>query len=171
MSRSDTQADVSAASYRQGGPQDAAILEKMVRLLAADLGSPEKKISSASDFAAAFSASPPLLHAVIAETADNPVGLCLWFPFFSTWRGQCGVFVQDLYVAPQMRGSGLGPDLLRETLSAAGNFSPRFLRLSVNHTNGNARRFYARLGFSEINDESALDLSGKAFAALCRTDP
>lgn len=143
----------------------------MVRTLAADLGTPSKVTASVSDFDKALSASPPLLHAVIAEAGDTPVGLCLWFPYFSTWRGQCGLFIQDLYVASHMRGSGLGSGLLRETLALADGLSPRFLRLSVNHTNGTARRFYARLGFSEFSDEAALDLHGEAFAALRQDNP
>lgn len=166
MSHSDRTPTHSPIRFRRGGPQDAALIDGMIHALAAGLGTPLKVTASVADFIQALSTSPPRIHAVIAESEDAPAGLCLWFPYFSTWRGQSGLFIQDLYVAPHMRGSGLGAGLLRAALEQAGELSPRFLRLSVNHTNEAARGFYARLGFSEFSDEAALDLHGDAFDAL-----
>jgi GNAT superfamily N-acetyltransferase len=45
------------------------------------------------------------------------VGMALWFLNFSTWRGTHGIYLEDLYVQPGHRGTGLGKELLR-TLAA-----------------------------------------------------
>ena len=61
--------------------------------------------------------SPKLFgHVAVADdgVADGAVvGMALWFLNFSTWRGTHGIYLEDLYVQPQHRGSGLGRELLR----------------------------------------------------------
>jgi GNAT superfamily N-acetyltransferase len=60
----------------------------------------------------------PALFGHVAEADDGEiVGMALWFLNFSTWRGTHGIYLEDLYVSPAHRGSGLGKELLR-TLAA-----------------------------------------------------
>ena len=56
---------------------------------------------------------------MIARQDGKPVGLALFFFEFSTWRGRPGVYVQDLYVAADMRGTGLGRRLLEAVAARA----------------------------------------------------
>jgi GNAT superfamily N-acetyltransferase len=58
----------------------------------------------------------PALFGHVAVADDDVVGMALWFLNFSTWRGTHGIYLEDLYVRPAHRGSGLGRELLR-TLS------------------------------------------------------
>ncbi|MDK3258626.1 GNAT family N-acetyltransferase [Blastococcus capsensis] len=55
----------------------------------------------------------PALFGHVAEHQGSVVGVALWFLNFSTWRGTHGVYLEDLYVQPQHRGTGLGRELLR----------------------------------------------------------
>ena len=55
----------------------------------------------------------PKLFGHVAEADGQVVGMALWFLNFSTWRGTHGIYLEDLYVQPQHRGSGLGRELLR----------------------------------------------------------
>ena len=68
-----------------------------------------------------FGDSPALFgHVAVADDGAHPgevVGMALWFLNFSTWRGTHGIYLEDLYVQPPHRGSGLGKELLR-TLAA-----------------------------------------------------
>jgi GNAT superfamily N-acetyltransferase len=54
----------------------------------------------------------PALFGHVAEVDGVVVGCALWFLNFSTWRGVHGLYLEDLYVRPDQRGSGLGKALL-----------------------------------------------------------
>ena len=60
-----------------------------------------------------FGDSPALFGHVAEDDDGAVVGVTLWFLNFSTWRGTHGVYLEDLYVQPAHRGSGLGRELLR----------------------------------------------------------
>jgi GNAT superfamily N-acetyltransferase len=56
----------------------------------------------------------PALFGHVALTADGEIaGFALWFLNFSTWRGSHGIYLEDLFVSPEHRGTGLGRELLR----------------------------------------------------------
>ena len=100
----------------------------------------------------------------IAELLDNPVHLASHREF-TTWRGEMGLFVQDVYVAPAGRGQGLGRQLLAAAMAAA-DWQPQFLTLMVAHVNQNARDFYAALGLTLRDEADQLILEGEGLTAL-----
>lgn len=51
-------------------------------------------------------------HALIAELNGEPVGMAVYFFNYSTWLGQNGIYLEDLYVSPSHRGLGLGKKLM-----------------------------------------------------------
>ncbi|MFQ6171159.1 N-acetyltransferase family protein [Oryzobacter sp. R7] len=55
----------------------------------------------------------PAAFAHVAEVDGEVVGCAIWFLSFSTWTGTHGIWLEDLYVTPAHRGSGLGQELLR----------------------------------------------------------
>jgi GNAT superfamily N-acetyltransferase len=58
-------------------------------------------------------AEQPAVFCHIAEVDGEPLGFALWFVNFSTWVGKHGIYLDDLYVRPAARGSGVGTALLR----------------------------------------------------------
>lgn len=88
-----------------------------------------------------------LIDVVVAEDACRLLGACLGLMTFSTWRGCRGLYVVDLFVAPEARGARLGERLLRESARRAAAKGARFIKLEVDTSNEGAERFYARLGF------------------------
>ena len=54
----------------------------------------------------------PYAEALIAEADRGAVGLALFFHNFSTFRGQPGIYLEDLFVRPEYRGRGIGKALL-----------------------------------------------------------
>ena len=106
---------------------------------------------------------------VILATGDQPLGLILYFPEYSTWRGQMGLYVQDLYLHPAARGLGLGRALLaaalRDTIDDP-DWQPQFATLMVAQKNHAARAFYASLGFAPRDTADPLILAGEGLAAL-----
>lgn len=106
----------------------------------------------------------PRFRVLLAEGAD-PLGLILFFPEYSSWRGQMGVYVQDLYLRPAARGQGLGRALLGAALRDA-DWNPAFVTLMVAHTNHAARAFYAALGFVQRDPADPFILAEGSLAAL-----
>lgn len=107
----------------------------------------------------------PLFRAVLAFD-DQPLGLSLFFPEYSSWRGVMGVFVQDLYLRPAARGKGLGRGLLAASMAEAADWQPQFLTLMVQRKNASAQGFYRALGFGLRAPADQLILEGEGLAAL-----
>ncbi|MDI5938607.1 hypothetical protein QLR68_10600, partial [Micromonospora sp. DH15] len=55
---------------------------------------------------ALFGPAPALFGHVAVDGADRPLGFALWFLNFSTWAGVHGIYLEDLYVRPEARGTG-----------------------------------------------------------------
>jgi len=145
---------------------DAKIIAQMVRSLAAASGEINKVHSKPEDFAEHGFNEQPAFRALIAEQDGEPVGLSLWFYNFSSWRGDLGIYIQDLYVDDHLRGTGLGKRLLEATAHAGRAAGATHLRLSVANTNSGARAFYRRLGLNYRDDECIYQISDAAFAEL-----
>lgn len=143
--------------------QDVPILLDLLTAMAAEAGG---RIGStaASLHAGGFGARAHF-HALLAEDDTGPLGMILYFPEYSTWRGEMGLFVQDLYVAPAGRGAGLGRALLAGALADA-DWSPGFVTLMVARKNTGARAFYQSLGLGLREDADQLILEGQGLAAL-----
>lgn len=59
----------------------------------------------------------PALFAHVIEDPEQPgqlAGMAIWFLNYSTWQGEHGIYLEDLYVRPKYRGKGLGKALLKK---------------------------------------------------------
>jgi ribosomal protein S18 acetylase RimI-like enzyme len=88
----------------------------------------------------------PLFQAVLAEVDGAVAGLAIYFPDYSTSRGQPGVYVQDVVVDAVHRGHGIGRRLLAEVMTRQ-DWGAAYMTLGVGPDNASARAFYAALGF------------------------
>lgn len=107
-----------------------------------------------------------LFQALIALRGGRPVGLCLYTYAFSGWRGRPGVYVEDLFVDPSERGSGLGRTLLAAALRREAANGCTFAKLEVDVENDGAIAFYRHLGFTIVDDDHAMVLQPEAVEAL-----
>ncbi len=105
----------------------------------------------------------PLFRAVIAAN-PGPLGMVIYYPDFSTHRGEPGVYVQDLWVDPATRGTGLGRRLLSEAM-AQQDWGATYMVLGVSPENDLAIGFYMRIGFARRGYEYMI-LAGPALTAL-----
>ncbi|HMB60532.1 MAG TPA: GNAT family N-acetyltransferase, partial [Xanthomonadales bacterium] len=80
--------------------------------------------------------------------------------------GRRGVYVQDLYVAPSERGTGLGRKLMAETARVAAEQGATYLRLSVDRSNESAQAFYNGIGLHPARNELIFKVTGKDFQSL-----
>jgi ribosomal protein S18 acetylase RimI-like enzyme len=153
-------------TLRQATPHDSKTIHRLVGELAASVDDVEKFQSKPEDFELGLNAKPPAFEAVLAEQAGTAVGICLYFPSFSSWRGTPGVYVQDLYVSEMARGSGLGARLLRHVAAAAQKRGATYVRLAVDTENTDGQRFYDKMGMRWADSDRIFVIDGGSFTAL-----
>jgi GNAT superfamily N-acetyltransferase len=106
----------------------------------------------------------PRVFALICEQAGEPVGFALYFYNFSTWLGRHGIYLEDLYVTPQARGSGAGKALLREIARIAVAEGCGRFDWSVLKWNTPSIAFYEACGAWALDDWVGYRLEGDALA-------
>ncbi|MBO9436448.1 GNAT family N-acetyltransferase [Ruegeria sp. R13_0] len=144
--------------------RDAERLNTALRRLSNELD--DEHIAQAADLEGVAWSDVPGFRAVLAET-DKVLGVALYSPVFSTTRGSAGIFVSDLWAAPEERGKRLGARLLRAALEDGGElWGANFIKLSVYDNSPNARRFYDRLGFEPLQGQNEYILNNAGCAAL-----
>ncbi len=89
----------------------------MVRDLAAFERMADDVVFDPDEFGRHLFGPDPVATVHLAEVAGDVAGMALWFRTFSTFLGQPGIWLEDLYVHPQHRGHGVGGTLLRHLRS------------------------------------------------------
>jgi GNAT superfamily N-acetyltransferase len=145
-------------SIRLARLDDVPVVQKLLIRLARELGKPEDITGNEDDLVNHGFSENPQFKALLAFAGSEPVGLVVFFPEYSTWRGLPGVYVQDLYVSPATRGSGLGRHLLEKVRQEASGWGGRYMKLTVYAGNPDAVSFYQHLGFETREDELPLVL-------------
>jgi GNAT superfamily N-acetyltransferase len=121
-----------------------------------------------ADIAQALWGAQPRVFCDIAEADGTPVGFCLWFYNFSTFRGRAGIYVEDLFVVPEARGRGAGRALLAALAQRCLDEHLGRLEWAVLDWNAPAIGVYDRLGAESMDEWTLRRLSGEALEALAR---
>jgi len=108
----------------------------------------------------------PAVFAHVAEDDGVVVGMAIWFLTFSTWTGTHGIYLEDLYVQPEARQSGVGRQLVAALASVAEGAGYRRIDWSVLTWNETALRFYRSLGAHPMDEWIGYRLTGAALTAL-----
>jgi GNAT superfamily N-acetyltransferase len=108
----------------------------------------------------------PAVFAHVAEHEGEVAGFALWFLNYSTWTGRHGIYLEDLYVRPDLRGSGYGRQLLAELAALCLERGYARLEWWVLDWNEPARGFYDKLGAIRMDEWTVHRLAGAALAAL-----
>lgn len=99
-------------NIRPATAADAGLIIELIAALAAyeKLGHEAK--ATEADIVRDLFGADPRVFCEIAEWAGEPVGFTLWFYTYSTFQGRHGIWLEDLFVDPAMRGKGIGKALL-----------------------------------------------------------
>ena len=108
----------------------------------------------------------PYAEVLIANAAHEPVGFALFFHNYSTFRGQPGIYLEDLYVKEHMRGQGVGRQLLRQLARLAIERRCARLEWAVLEWNAPSIAFYRNLGAQPMEDWRTFRLTGAALEQL-----
>lgn len=102
----------------------------------------------------------PAAEVLIAEEHGEPVGLALFFSTYSTFLGQAGIYLEDLFVQPRARGRGVGRQLLAKVAQLAIERDYGRLEWSVLTWNEPAIKFYESLGARPQDEWAVYRLAG-----------
>ncbi|MBT2510924.1 GNAT family N-acetyltransferase [Streptomyces sp. ISL-98] len=152
---------------RNAIPSDVPVIHEMVRELADYEKALHEAKATEEQLREALFGERPAAYAHIAETEEGEVvGFSLWFLNFSTWRGVHGIYLEDLYVRPQLRGGGHGKALLRELARICVERGYERLEWSVLDWNAPSIDFYRALGAKPQDEWTVYRLTDQALAEL-----
>jgi GNAT superfamily N-acetyltransferase len=109
----------------------------------------------------------PAAEVAIAYLGDAPAGFAVYFQNFSTFAGRAGIYLEDLFVEPQLRGKGIGKSLLVYLAKLAEERGGARLDWAVLDWNEPAKAFYRKLGAEPMEDWTIYRLSGAELKNLC----
>jgi GNAT superfamily N-acetyltransferase len=151
---------------RRVGEADIAAVVDLVRDLA-EYERLEHEYEMTSDqLRAALFGPEPALFGHVAEVDGEVVGFTLWFLSFSTFRGTHGIYLEDLFVRPAHRGSGLGRALLTELAEECVRRGYARLEWSVLDWNAPSIGFYKSLGAEPRGGWTVFRLTDEALTTL-----
>jgi GNAT superfamily N-acetyltransferase len=110
----------------------------------------------------------PAAESVVAEREGEVIGFALFFTNFSTFLGKPGLYLEDLYVQPAHRGSGVGQALLTHLAGLANERGYGRFEWSVLDWNVDAIRFYERMGATLMPEWRICRVSGATLRSLGR---
>jgi GNAT superfamily N-acetyltransferase len=153
-------------SIRPARPADSALILQFIR----DLAEYEKLLDTVAateaDIVAALFGVNPKAFADIAEIDGAPVGFALWFYSFSTFVGRHGIYLEDLFVRPEARGSGAGKALLAGLAKRCIDENLGRLEWTVLDWNVPSIAFYDSLGAAAMDEWIIRRMTGEALRKL-----
>lgn len=105
----------------------------------------------------------PALYAHVIENPADPTelaGMAIWFLNYSTWQGEYGIYLEDLYVKPQFRGRGLGKALLKQLAKVCTDRGYTRFQWWVLHWNQSAIDVYKSIGAVPMDEWIVYRLTG-----------
>ena len=108
----------------------------------------------------------PFAECVIAEWDGEPAGFALFFHNYSTFLGRPGIYLEDLFVVPTLRGKGVGKSLLAHLAKLAVERDCGRLEWAVLNWNDSAIKFYESLGAVAQEEWKVYRLKGQALKDL-----
>ncbi|MBN8478970.1 MAG: GNAT family N-acetyltransferase [Burkholderiales bacterium] len=123
---------------------------------------------TADDLEQAAFGSRPAVEVLVAEELGKIDGFALFFHTFSTFLGRRGLWLEDLYVRPERRGSGIGTALLKALAALAVERGCGRFEWAVLDWNTPAIGFYERMGATVLPDWRIARVTGEALDRLGR---
>lgn len=152
-------------TIRTAAPQDVALILDLIRELALYEREPDAVVATEAMLHDALF-ERRVAESLIAELDGRPVGFALFFHNFSTWTGKPGIYLEDLYVTPDARGSGAGKALLRHLAGIALDRDCGRFEWAVLDWNTPAIDFYRAMGAQAMDEWTVQRVCGDALVAL-----
>ena len=151
---------------RQAKPGEEALVLGFIRKLADYEKLLHEVSASEDDIREALFGARPRCHCELAFWDGEPAGFALWFYNFSTFAGKAGIYLEDLYVEPDLRGRGIGKALLKHLAKrCVAEGLPR-LQWWVLDWNTPSIAAYEAMGAKPMSEWTVYRVSGAELAVL-----
>jgi GNAT superfamily N-acetyltransferase len=158
-------------SIRFADAADCAVILGFIRALAEYEHLAHEVTADEAQLRATLFGARPAAEVLLVELAGTPVGFALFFPSYSTFLGKPGLYLEDLFVQPAMRGRGCGLALMSALARIAVERGYGRFEWSVLDWNEPSLEFYRRLGAAPMSEWTVHRLVGAPLAALAEGWP
>lgn len=155
-----------AIEITPASPADAPLLLAMIKELAEYEKLAHEVSATAAGLHQSLFGERNSAAAIVARVNGKPVGFALYFHNFSTFLGKHGLYLEDLFVTPAHRGSGVGKSLLAYLAKLAISRDCGRFEWQVLDWNEPAREFYESFGAEANPAWVNYRISGEALRAL-----
>lgn len=104
--------------------------------------------------------------AILAFEGDAPIGYAVFYPNFATFRGQRGLYLEDIFIKKEFRGRGVSEMILKYLAKSAKERGFERIDFQVLEWNTPAIKFYEKLGAHRDNEECHFKFTDEAFQNL-----
>lgn len=141
---------------------DASLILRFVTELAIYEKAENEVLAMEADIVNSLFAESSTAQALICYVKGEPIGFAVYFYNYSTWLGKNGLYLEDLYVSPESRGTGAGKALLKHLAKIAVEKDCGRFEWSVLDWNEPAIKFYESIGAKPQNEWVGYRLAGEA---------
>jgi GNAT superfamily N-acetyltransferase len=158
-----------SVSVRRATPGDVPEILRMIRALATYEREPHAVAATEESLRAILFGADPQVFAHIAELDGRAVGIAVWFLNFSTWTGRHGIYLEDLFVDPDVRRGGVARALFVALAREAQARGCARIDWAVLDWNELAMDFYRRIGARRAMGWQPWRLEGEALTRLAES--
>ena len=145
---------------------DVPIILQLIRDLAEYERAPGEVTATEEQLADVLFGERRAAEVLLAFENDAPVGFAVFFQNFSTWLGQPGLYLEDLFVKPEARGKGYGRSLLVHLAKIARDRGCGRMEWAVLDWNEPAIQFYRALGATPMDEWTVFRLKREGIIKL-----
>lgn len=156
------------STIRSATIEDVAVILQLIRDLATYERASEEVTATEDQLRDVLFGERPAAEVRLVFENETPVGFALFFHNFSTWLGQPGLYLEDLFVKPEYRGKGYGRALLVDLAKIARERGCGRMEWAVLDWNEPAIEFYRKLGAKPMNEWTVFRLTRDGIAKLAR---
>ena len=158
-------------TIRQAEPADVPLVLALISELATFERLAHEAVGTEDLLAQHLFGSRPAAEVLLAFSGDAPAGFALFFQNFSTFLARPGIYLEDLFVRPEFRGTGIGRALLQRVAHLALERGCGRFEWAVLDWNENAIGFYKKLGAQVMEDWRICRVTGPALERLGAPSP
>src|SRR5206468_1806469 len=139
--------------------EDVPVILQLIRDLATYERAPNDVTATEEQLVDVLFGERPAAEVLLAFEGQSPVGFAVFFYNFSTWLARPGLYLEDLFVKPEMRGKGYGRALLIELAKIARDRGCGRMEWAVLDWNEPAIKFYRALGAKPMDEWTVFRLT------------